>query len=247
MRPPQPDDNPFERPREVPADRPAAAAGGKIDLGAALQVAWEALGPNIGSWIGVGVVGFLIAFVSGITVLGIFIVWPVLYWGWVNYTLKAAAGEARLGDFFEGFSRYGSALLPMLGLFGINVALGLASQTVSFAAPFVGSELRPVVSGIGFLINLAFTIFVSLRFWLSHFYVVDQGLGALDAMAASWRATAGQTLQLVILGLLCFALVIAGFLALGVGIIPATLVLSVLLAEVYRQVVGAPPAVGSRV
>lgn len=230
--------NPFEAPRA--REVPATYTPGTVDIGVALSEAWAATWRNIWPWVGVLFLGGLVMVASMFTVIGIFLVWPVLFWGYILFNLKALDGQAEVGDLFAGFSRFGAVIWPMLGLGFLLFLAALPGQAVSNGAPFLVKRSPGLVTGFGTAFSLAWNSFVTVRLYLAPYLVVEQKKGALEALQASWTITSEQKLNMALLGFISFLIVIAGALALLVGVIPATFLSYVTFASAYRQLTGVP-------
>lgn len=149
---------------------------------------------------------------------GLLLGMPLSIWmhmGLVRYTLKLARGQAPgFGEIFAG-----GPLFPLIGA-SLLVALGV---TVGFALLIVPG----VVLALGW-------VFVT-------YLVIERRVGVLDAFGASWRATNGSKLSLLVLGLLCFAALLVGMLAFCIGYLVAIPVCMIALAYVYLKVTGEEP------
>src|SRR5438067_8082209 len=111
--------NPFQTPSapvlDSSAQRPQLGPG-TFDIGQCFSDAWRLTWANFGVLLGGMIVGFIVYFVSAITVIGILAVLPVLGWGFTKLFLNAYDEKAEFGDLFAGFSRYGEALVSMIVL-----------------------------------------------------------------------------------------------------------------------------------
>lgn len=98
----------------------------------------------------------------------------------------------------------------------------------------VGGFILLVIPGIIFCMKLVFV----------PYFVVDKGLGPVQAVKASWNATKGNLLELGLLAVISLAVIIAGLLALFVGLLWAVPTTMVAQAYAYRKlssrVSGAP-------
>lgn len=230
-------ENPYAPPRaELSAPpRIGESPGGALDLGRCISEAWRDTWANFPLWLGVGIVGTLAMLGSVLTIIGIIAALPVLFWGSYVFLLRMRDGGAQLSDLFSGFSRYAEALGGMLAFWGVTLLVGVPGN----AASFIGGE-----SGSGWLIGLGYSIaigvgfFVTPRLQFAPFLMVDRGLGVGEALAQSWRSTAQFVWLLIVLTLLMGAAVMAGLLALIVGVIPAMIFASLLWASAYRQIFG---------
>jgi uncharacterized membrane protein len=87
----------------------------------------------------------------------------------------------------------------------------------------------------GFILFIVPGIIWSIKFSLSYYYVVDKGLGPIEALKASARATDTVKWELFGFGMLCALITYAGILCLGVGIFAAFPTVMIAQALVYRQ------------
>jgi uncharacterized membrane protein len=230
-------DNPYDPPSAPIADERALAieGSGTFDLSTCVTEAWDDTWRNFPLWLGVVFVATLAFLLSGITVIGLVVIWPVLGWGLVLFFLNMTDQRASFSDLFAGFSSYGNALVGMLVLMILLNLLALVGQSVQYVGQVSGSE---VLTGIGVVVNLVWSFAVMLRLYFAILYLVDRGLDPTDAMRASWDATRGQTLRLAALALASAVVMILGVLALVVGVIPAVVMTYLMWTSAYRQMVG---------
>jgi hypothetical protein len=140
-------------------------------------------------------------------------------------------------------------------------AVGLTRQSLSatrtgtaqFAEIFSGgprflpflvmSALKTLAIGLGLIVFVVPGVILGLGLWMSRFYLVEQGLGPLASMRASWDATEGHKGNLFLLGLAGVALTFAGLAACCIGIFVTQSLFLVASAIVYRRLSGtaAPP------
>src|SRR5215468_11290338 len=125
-------ENPYAPPQAALARPGILAEGtGTLDLGRCVQEAWRDTWANFPLWLGGGIV-WLLALLAGIvSIIGVLFVMPILYWGGYVFFLKMHDGGARIGDLFSGFSRYGQALLGMLGYAILTILLGVPGNIVT--------------------------------------------------------------------------------------------------------------------
>lgn len=226
-------------PPGAPLAESHARGTGAFELGACLSEGWTLTWANFPLWLGAGLVWYLASLLAAMTLLGIPLVLPVLTWGGVLFLLNMVDRRAALRDVFAGFSSYGSVLLTMLALSSLLFLIALAGQSLQLFGALSG---RVEVEVIGALIYLAWFIFVLLRIYFSMFLVVDRGMGAIEALGASWAATRGLTLRLALLALLSTLVFVAGFLVFVIGVIPALVIVYLMWASAYRQIFGGPRA-----
>lgn len=228
--------NPFEAPREDVAPSAFAGEAGTLDIALALRDGWDAMTTYLGPWVLVGTVGSLVALLSAATVIGAFIVVPVLFWGGVKFTLNTVDGGAKFGDLFSGFSFFGGALVGMWGLFLANFVLGLPGQVFSWGAAL--ADAGALLIAVGYLISIAWTFAIMVRFYFAPFYLVDQGMGVVESFRASWEATRHQKLNVLLMALVSAVVTVAGLLFLIIGVVFAAMVVYAAWASAYRQLSG---------
>lgn len=228
--------NPFEAPRASSHEAPSFQAdqAGKFDIGQSVSEAWEATKDNLGLLVGTLLVGGLCAMVSYVTILGIFLLLPVLLWGWVRLYLNAMDGEAAFEDLFSGFSNYGLALGPMLMVMVVGFALGLPGQILNIVGTLTE---QPLIANLGTLVSLVIGFTVSYRLYFAPFFVVDQDMSGLDAIRASWVATKDQKLNTLGFVIVAGIVAIAGLFAMCIGGLVSFNVAYLMYASAYRQIV----------
>lgn len=99
--------------------------------------------------------------------------------------------------------------------------------------------LTGIVSGLivlgGLILLIIPGLIFALRLSFAPYFVLDKNMGAIEAVKASWNATKGNLMELLLLGVLCMLVVIAGFLALVVGLIWAVPTVLVASGYVYHK------------
>jgi uncharacterized membrane protein len=156
------------------------------------------------------------ALASLLTLAGILVgqlVGAFLQVGAMRIVLDAARGKTpELGTLFSGGDRF----LPM---FFVNILMGLA-----------------IALGVVFFIVPG--IIIALGVLIAPFYVVDAGMGPVDAMKASWAATKGQRGEVFVLGIAGFGLSLLGVLMCCVGWLATTPILYVAIAIAFIRMSG---------
>ncbi len=146
-------------------------------------------------------------------VAGLLLVNTFFQVGLTRICLAAARQQSpQFGDLFNGLGRY----LPLL-----------AASTLTFLVAFVG-YLFFVVPGVILLLGLS----------LTSYYVVDQNMGPIEAMKASWAATTGHKGNLFLFGLLGGLMFIGGCAACYFGIFVAMAVMMVASSTIYLRLSG---------
>lgn len=153
-----------------------------------------------------------LAAISGIFAIAysIFLTNPLSYS--VSYTFLRAVrdDEVEVKDMFEAFRCYWDAVAASL-LVGLIVFVGI---------------IFLIVPGIIFGCKLAFVPFL----------VIDRKMGTIDAIKESWRMTGGYAWKVFLIGLLGLPIIIAGYICLIIGVIPATMWISAAYASLYYAV-----------
>lgn len=232
-------DNPYAPPSAELGGRAGsliATGRGDFEIGRALSEAWASCWANFPLWLGVGIVWLVAATLATVTIVGILLL-PVLSWGYTRFFLRMHDREAEFGDAFSGFSRFGQVFGPMLVLMILFVVLSFAAQSLQYVGVALDSDPLMV---LGYLVGLAFQILAAPRITFAFFYLVDQGLPAIDALKRAWSETEPVKWRVVLLGLMVYPLMFAGLLALGVGVIPAVVIFYLMYVSAYRQMVGRP-------
>jgi hypothetical protein len=149
---------------------------------------------------------------------------------------KPAIGT--LFDVRDCFWRYvGAAILfGSIMLLGIIVPCALAPRLLR-ATHF--PYLLPLI--ILFVIVIVFTVRFGIQFGFCYYFVIDKGLGPVQALKASSRTTMGIKWQLLGFGILCGLINLLGLLCLVVGVFAAYPTVLVASALVYRQLVAQTP------
>jgi hypothetical protein len=229
--------NPYQPPVINMAETGVAA--GDFTIARALSDGWNAAKRYFPLCLGVGLVSIVISVVAALTIIGYFLVLPVLAYGAIKFLLNMLDGKPEFNDLFSGFSNYGTVLGRMLLLILIMVLIALVSESAMLAGMYSKSE---VIQLIGSLIYLASFVFVILPLSFSYYFVVDQDMTAAAALSASWRVTRGKLGKLVGLTLLAVLISWAGLLALVVGVFFTMAVAYGMFASAYRQLAGPAPA-----
>jgi uncharacterized membrane protein len=232
-------DNLYAPPQAVLSTSHEVGEGsGTVDVGRCMQEAWRDTWANFPLWLVAGLVWTLASVAGAITVIGILLVLPILYWGGYVFFLKMHDGGARVGDVFAGFSRYGQALLGMLGYAILTILLGLPGNIVTQIGARSSENVAYLYIGLGGLLAVFIGLFVTPRLNFAPFLMVDRNLGLADALSETWSRTSQVKLPLALLTLLMGAAMLVGALALLVGIFPGFVFALLLWVSAYRQIFG---------
>ncbi len=162
-----------------------------------------------------------------------FIVQIITGIGLIKIALGFCDGQKpRFGTLFNGFDCFWRYIGTGL-LYGLIV-----SASIVFVLPFIllSTVMRnPCVilpALVGFLV---LAVILSIKFGLCFYFVIDKGLGPINALRASSRATMGAKGSLFIFGILCGLINLLGALCFLVGLFATIPTVIAAMAVVYRQ------------
>lgn len=178
----------------------------------------------------------------------------ILLVGWMFLAITIGAGllldpqdsEAASRDAGDALRRVASHFLSVwlaLGLtrIGLNLVDGgrvspamLFGQWDKLAKAFVASLLLALICGAGFLLLVIPGVYLLLRFGQFMTAMVDRDLGIRASFARSSEITRGNRLRLLLLVLASMVVLLAGLLALGVGLVLAWPVVWISWLVAYR-------------
>ena len=204
---------------------------GRIDVSRAISEGWSDMLEGFPLWLGIGALALVTAIVSVVTVIGAFLILPVLGWGAMAALIAIHDRRGELGLLFSGFRDYGRALGTMWGLAGLGIAIALPGRAASLAGEYSGD---PRLAALGGLLDLAWNLAL-LPLSFAPYFAVDRRMGALEAFRASWRRMQGQWLNILLLTLASLAIALLGLLVFVVGVIPASAVSAFMWISAYRQ------------
>jgi uncharacterized membrane protein len=136
-----------------------------------------------------GSMAFVLTYASigGLSLI-IIVVESYMMGGILTVTLKAARGQpAAIGEVFAG----GRFFVPFL----------------------VGIIVQQILVGIGYALCFVPGVILLLGLWAWGYLVVDQGMGAVDALKKSWEMMKGHKMAMFVWGLLSVVVYVAGELA----------------------------------
>ena len=171
----------------------------------------------VGSKLDSAVLSIISIGLQGVTQILSLTLQSFIFGGLVQFTLGVCRGQKpTLNVVFSG----GPFFLPMLGG-QILYALGL---------------------GVGVLLCVVPAIILACGWVCYQPFIVDKGLGPIQALGASWRLTTGQRMSIFLYLLLTFAVGLAGVLALCVGaLLISAPVVAIANAYLYLKLTGEEP------
>ena len=226
--------NPYAPPSAAPGpmNRPRPSASGTIDIGDALSEAWRTMTEQ---WV-VGIFGYLLAsiltMISFITCIGILLLAPIFAWGYTALVLNMIDGDAEIGDLFSGFNRYGEVLASMLVYYFLIFLLSVPQLVIDAVGR---SADLPALSMLSIFVGFAISLFVTIRLYLAPYYIVDQGMGAVEAMKAAWEATSEQKVTIILLSLVSGLVALSGFFIVLIGMFFTLPLATLVWVAAYRQ------------
>lgn len=161
---------------------------------------------------------------------------------WVVYSICATIGWV-VGEFFAAGLTYAALRAMRTGQVGIGDFFAAGPRFLPFLAM---SFLRALATLIGMLALIVPGIIFSVGVLLAPYYVVEQKLGPIAALKASWEATKGHKGNLFLFLLLSMIITFGSMLACCVGFFVAIPFLMLAHAIVYARLSGTapPPAWG---
>ncbi len=200
----------------------------KFSIGEAIRFGWNTMRHNIGFFIGLLIVAFLIENLPGIIAhfasrdfpLISFVLYLVgwllgfvVHMGLIKISLRFCDGiKGKLNDLLSSFN----LLLPFIA----------------------GSIVYVLIIFGGFVLFIIPGIIWGIKFSLFPYFIVDEGLGPIEAMKASSRATTGAKWDLFLFGLLLGLINFVGAIVFFIGLFATISTSMVAYAYVYRDLGG---------
>jgi len=216
-------------------DPPRVAAAGR---GASwVSEGWPLFARGMGTWIGMALVGALIFIgLSFVPLLGMLtgFLTPFLMAGWaIGCERMRTEGEVRFEDLFGGFGEnFAPLAIVSLIYFAANLVAMIIAGIVTavliggaFALGMSGAPDAAVGSGFfigalfGALIFFAISLPVFMMIWFAPTLVVLHKVAPVEALKMSFFGCLRNVVPFLLFGLVTLAMVIAGTLALFVGLL----------------------------
>ncbi len=127
---------------------------------------------------------------------------------------------------------------------GILSSLIIMSTVVACVLPLVllsGVTGNPCFAFVFFPLAFVLATILAIKFSFCYYFVIDKGLGPINALRASSRTTMGAKWSLFVFGILCSLVNLLGFLCLGVGLFATFPTVMVAMALVYRELSAKTP------
>lgn len=108
-------------------------------------------------------------------------------------------------------------------------------QAVKLLKYIACSIIFGIIGGIGLVLFIIPGIYFMLRFQFYIAFLVDENTGVIESLQKSWKITKGQTIKLLLLGIVQFLTIIAGYLILLIGVFVASPIVLGTYCETYRK------------
>jgi len=200
----------------------------KFVMGEALRFGWNTVKANLGFFIALLIVAFLIQVIPRVIGEVIYdklpIISLVLYLIATVLEIVVSLGLIKVSvNFCDGIK---GKLDDLLSSF--HLVLGYFAAALVYFIIVVAGLLLFVVPGVIW----------SIKYSMFPYFIVDQQMGPIEAIKASGKATSGAKWQLFLFGSLLMLVNLGGLLALGIGLFVSIPVAMLSYAYVYRQLAG---------
>jgi len=234
--------------------------GKSFSFGEVLGFGWRTMKDNLGFFVGVGIILFLISSVGQIfgyviqqcpenilrfLTLLLFpvglIIQIILAIGLIKITLSFCdERKPKISMLFDAWGCFWRCLGAGL-LYYLIMMAPLAACMVLVIFPSAATEI-PHFTPFLFILAFILTVTLSIKFSLCFYFVVDKGLGPINALKASSRTTMGAKWSLFVFGILCSLINLLGVLCFGIGTFATLPTIMIAMALVYRQLSAQTPA-----
>lgn len=229
----------------------------QVDIGALLSRAWEVFKADPGTVIGATVLIYLCVFAANLVpyvggLIALVVTGPLMGGYWLFAVRRLRGQEAGVNTAFSGFGpRFGQLFLTSLvtGLLssfcilaGVAVLFGGAFALQMFAGgnaePDFAGGAAAVAGGAVVAVGVLAYIYLMVAWLFALPLVSDKGYGFWDAMNLSRRLVNRHFWLILLLNIVIGALVMAGVLALCLGLLVAGPVAVLMLAGQYHRMFG---------
>jgi len=244
--------------RISPADKTVVLSGNFIAQGRTVPVengwawiaaAWSIFRRAIGIWIGMAVTLLIVFIVLAMVPVGgivNFLVTPVFGAGLViaSRTIDEG-GEVQFGQLFAGFAhRFGTllvvGLLYLVGTAVITIAVLVVTGISIFDLMNASSPEHAIALGVKFLLAvlliLALMLPLFMAIWFAPPLVVFQGLGAIEAMKASFTGCLRNVMPFLLYGVVLLIFGVLASIPAGLGWLVLLPVTAASVYTAYRDI-----------
>ncbi|MBX3209530.1 MAG: hypothetical protein KF764_31135 [Labilithrix sp.] len=159
--------------------------------------------------------------------------------GFTRAAMRAVrTNDASFGDFFGAGARF----LPFVGMsFLKSAAVVLGATGFLVAATLAALQVVSPAVAVAAVVFIVPGVIIALGFSNAPFYVIDQNLGAVSSLQASWASTRGHKGHLFALVLVEVGVMLLGMAACCLGVFAAVPVMLLARAIVYMRLSGTAP------
>lgn len=144
-------------------------------------------------------------------------------------------GLGLLSTFIAMTIEMGMLKVNLMVLDGQTVRPDDCFKTLNFLPNyFVAWLIARTLTVFGFFCFIIPGIILHISFQFFGYFIVERGMGPLEALKASWAICDGARLDLVMLSFVLWFINVVGFMCFFLGIIPAHMVNGISLAATYR-------------
>jgi uncharacterized membrane protein len=196
----------------------------RFSMGEAIGFGWETMKGNIGFFIGLLIVAFIIqnipSLLGGLTEKNLPVVSVFFYFGGWVLGLVVQLGLMKISiQFCDNIK---GKLSDLFSAFHLLIKYILAS--ILYFLIVLGGVILLIIPGVIW----------ALKFMLYPYFIIDQGLGPIKALKASANATDGAKWDLFVFGIVLGLINFAGMLLLIVGLFATIPTSMVAFAYVFR-------------
>ncbi|MBA7634469.1 hypothetical protein ES703_42054 [subsurface metagenome] len=233
--------------------------GKSFSFGEVLGFGWRTMKDNLGFFVGVGIILFLISSLgqifsyvvqqySGIIsplfalllLLVTSIIEIIVAIGLIKITLSFCdERKPRFSTLFDAWGCFWKYLVAGF-LYILIMMAPPAACILLLIFPSAATEI-PYFVPLFFVMAFILAIALSIKFSLCFYFVVDKGLGPINALKASSRTTMDAKWSLFVFGILCSLINLLGTLCFGIGMFATFPIVMVAMALVYRQLSAQTP------
>jgi hypothetical protein len=221
----------------------------------AIKFAWEKVKENLGFFLLVGVVFYIVSFLPSIArklmketeSLNLDIIFTILYILFQALSILVGLGlnkimlkvidkqKPKFTDLFSQYRLFWKYLFAtILYSLIIMIPVGISMLLSLFLVKDNQNPIYIFIPIIIFIIAIVFSILVGIRVQFFP-YLIIEGLGPIEALKESFRITKGLVGDLFVFGLVMMAIALAGLLALFVGTLITMPIVAIATAFVYRK------------
>jgi len=202
--------------------------GKGFSVGEVIKLGWHAMRESLGFFVALLISTFVIQFI------------PALFG---QYFLRE--GQVTLSIVFKVI-QFIMGILISIGLVNISLKFAdggkgtfrdLFSRSLVFFQFFVANFFYFIIVLAGLLLLVIPGIIWALKFQLFPYFIVEKGVGPIEALKLSAKATAGAKWDIFAFDVLVTVINIMGILCLGIGLFATAPTLLVASALVYRKLV----------